>query len=250
MVSLEGKVALVTGGNSGIGKASARLFAEEGARVVITGRRRDAVAAAVAEIGHGAIGLTGDVADLDHHRRLAGEIGERLGGLDILMANAGVINLAPTAAVTVEDYDRQFAVNARGVFFGVQALLPVMRDGGSIILTGSLAATRVLENHVVYAGTKAALAAFARNWALELRPRRIRVNVLSPGPVDTPVLGKLGVPEADRPRFLETMGQRIPAGRFGTVGELASAALFLAADSGSFVNGIELHVDGGMTLTA
>ncbi len=250
MTSLEGKVALVTGGNSGIGKASSRLFAEEGARVVITGRRRDAVEAAVAEIGHGAVGLIGDVADLDHHRRLAEEIQERFGGLDILMANARVINLAPTAAVTVEDYDRQFAVNARGVFFSVQALIPVMRDGGSIILTGSLAATRVLENHAVYAGTKAALAAFARNWALELRARRIRVNVLSPGPVDTPVLGKLGVPAADRPRFLETMGQRIPAGRFGTVEELARAALSLASGTGSFVNGIELHVDGGMTLTA
>lgn len=247
--SLKGKVAVVTGGNSGIGKATARLFAEQGAQVVITGRRQDAVETAAAEIGRGVVGLTGDVAELDHHRCLAEELQRRFGGLDIFVANAGVINLAPTSAVTVAEYDRQFAVNTRGVFFGVQALLPILRDGGCIVLTGSLAATKVLENHAVYAGTKAALAAFARNWALELKARRIRVNVLSPGPVDTAVVTKLGVPEADRPAFLEAMGERIPVGRFGEAEELARAALFLASDSGSFVNGSELHVDGGMSLT-
>jgi NAD(P)-dependent dehydrogenase (short-subunit alcohol dehydrogenase family) len=249
MESLKGKVAVVTGGNSGIGKATAQLFAEHGAQVVITGRRRDAVEAVAAEIGYGVVGVTGDVAELDHHSRLAEDIQRRFGGLDIFVANAGVIHLAATPAVTVSDYDRQFAVNARGVFFGVQAMLPILRDGGCIVLVGSLAATRVLENHAVYAGTKAALAAFARNWALELKARRIRVNVLSPGPVDTAVVTKLGVSEADRPAFLQVMGEKIPAGRFGEVGEIARAALFLASDAGGFVNGTELHVDGGMSLT-
>ena len=249
MDSLKGKVAVITGGNSGIGKATARLFAEEGAQVVITGRRREAVEAAAAEIGRGVVALTGDVAELEQHRRLAEEIQRRFGSLDIFVANAGVITLAPTSRVTVADYDRQFAVNTRGVFFGVQALLPVLRDGGCIVLIGSLAATRVLENHAVYAGTKAALAAFARNLALELKARRIRVNVISPGPVDTAVVTKLGVPEAERPAFLEAMGGKIPAGRFGRAEELARAVLFLASDAGSFVNGTELHVDGGMALT-
>lgn len=249
MQNLKGKVAVVTGGNSGIGKATARLFAERGAQVVITGRRRDAVHTAAAEIGYGVIGLTGDVAELDHHARLVEEIQRRFGGFDIFVANAGVINLAATPDVTVADYDRQFAVNTRGTFFGVQALLPLLRDGGCIVLVGSLAATKVLENHAVYAGTKAALAAFARSWALELKARRIRVNVLSPGPVDTPVVTKLGVSDADRPAFLEAMGEKIPAGRFGDVRELARAALFLVSDEGSFVNGTELHVDGGMSLT-
>jgi NAD(P)-dependent dehydrogenase (short-subunit alcohol dehydrogenase family) len=150
--------------------------------------------------------------------------------------------------VAVAEYDRQFSVNTRGVFFGVQAMLPVLRDGGSIVLVGSLAATKVLENHAVYAGTKAAIAAFARNWALELKARRIRVNVLSPGPVKTAVLSKLGVSDTELPGFLKLMSDMNPAGRLGGAEELARAALFLASDSGSFVNGIDLHVDGGMAL--
>lgn len=247
--SLMGKVAVITGGNSGIGKATARLFAERGAQVVITGRRQAAIDAAVAEIGFGVVGVSSDVARLEDSKQLADKLQRHFGGIDIFVANAGIINLAPTSAVTVADYDQQFAVNTRGVFFCVQALLPILRDKGCIVLTGSLAATKVLENHVVYAGTKAALAAFARNWALELKARRIRVNVLSPGPVDTPVVTKLGVPEADRSAFLVAMGEKIPAGRFGEVDELARAALFLASDAGSFVNGTVLHVDGGMSLT-
>lgn len=248
MQSLNGKVVVITGGNSGIGKATARLFAEHGAQVVITGRRQDALDAAVAEIGRGLVGIQGDTAELDHHNRVASEIQRQFGGLDHYIANAGVINLAPSAKVTVEEYDRQFAVNTRGVFFGVQSMLPVLRDGGSIILVGSLAATRVLENHTVYAGTKAAIAAFARNWALELKARRIRVNVLSPGPTDTAVLTKLGISDEGRPGFLKMMSEMNPAGRLGTADELAQAAFFLASDSGSFVNGIDLHVDGGMAL--
>lgn len=248
MQQLKNKVAVITGGNSGIGKATAILFAKEGAQVVITGRRQDVVDQAVSEIGHGAVGIVGDVADLAHHQALAETVNDRFGGLDVYMANAGIINLTPSNNVTPEEYDRHFATNTRGVFFGVQAIAPLIRDGGNIIVTSSLAATKVLPDHAVYAGSKAAVAAFARNWAIEFKPRRIRVNILSPGPVDTAILGKLGVSDADRPAFEEQMASLIPAGRMGQPEELARAALFLASDAGSFVNGIELHVDGGMTL--
>jgi NAD(P)-dependent dehydrogenase (short-subunit alcohol dehydrogenase family) len=248
MQHLKDKIAVITGGNSGIGKATARLFAEEGAQIVITGRRPDMVEQAVAEIGHGAVGVVGDVADLQHHRELADLVASRFGGLDIYMANAGVINLTASSNVTPEEFDRHFGTNTRGVFFGVQAIAPLIRDGGNIIVTSSLAVTKVLPDHAVYAGSKAAVAAFAKNWAIEFKPRKIRVNILSPGPVETAILGKLGVSEADRPAFEDHMASLIPAGRMGRPEELARAALFLASDAGSFVNGIDLHVDGGMTL--
>jgi NAD(P)-dependent dehydrogenase (short-subunit alcohol dehydrogenase family) len=248
MQHLKGKIAVVTGGNSGIGKATAHLFAEEGAQVIITGRRYDVVNQAVEEIGHGAIGLVGDVANLEHHQKLADLVKSKFGELDIYVANAGMINLTPSDKVTPDEYDRHFATNARGVFFGVQAVAPLIRDGGNIIITSSLTATKVLPDHAVYAGSKAAIAAFARNWAIEFKARKIRVNILSPGPVETAILGKLGVSEADRPNFENYMASLIPAGRMGRPEELARAALFLASEAGSFVNGIELHVDGGMTL--
>jgi NAD(P)-dependent dehydrogenase (short-subunit alcohol dehydrogenase family) len=243
---LDGKVAVVTGGTSGIGRATAELFAREGARVIVTGRRD--VDRVVEEIGHGALGIAGDVADLEHHKNVARFVQDRFGALDVYLANAGVIHLSSTQNVTVEDYDRHFAVNTRGVFFGVQAIMPLMRDGGSIIVTSSLAATRPLDAHAVYAGSKAAVSAFARNWAKELQGRRIRVNVLSPGPVSTPILAKLGVSAAEQPRFKDMMAGMIPAGRLGEAHELAQAALFLGSDASSFINGIELHVDGGMSL--
>jgi NAD(P)-dependent dehydrogenase (short-subunit alcohol dehydrogenase family) len=249
MKRLQGKVALITGGNSGIGLAAAQLFAAEGAKLIVTGRRQDALDEAVRQIGHDAIGIQGDVADIEHHAHVAKTVQDRFGALDVYMANAGVITIAHSAGVTADEYDAQFNVNTRGVFFGVQSITPVMRDGGSIILTSSLAATKVLQGHAVYAGTKAAITAFARSWALELRERRIRVNVLSPGPVDTSILSKLGIPEADRPAFLQTMADLIPAGRLGEPDELARAALFLASADSTFVNGIELNVDGGMLLT-
>ncbi|APG87533.1 oxidoreductase YkvO (plasmid) [Sinorhizobium americanum CCGM7] len=248
MQQLKDKVAVITGGNSGIGKATAQLFAEEGAQVIITGRRQDVVDEAVSEIGHGAIGIVGDVADIAHHRTLAETVKNRFGGLDIYMANAAIINLAASGNITPEEYDRHFAINTRGVFFGVQTIEPLIRDGGSIIVISSLAATKVLPDHTVYAGTKAAVAAFAKNWTIEFKSRRIRVNILSPGPVDTAILGKLGVSEAERPAFEQHMASLIPAGRLGRPEELARAALFLASEAGSFINGIELHVDGGMTL--
>lgn len=249
MQKLSGKVAVITGGNSGIGLACAQAFAAEGARVVIVGRRQDAVDTALASLGPEAMGFVGDVADLGMHDRLLAPVMARFGGIDIYVANAGTAILEPSSAVTVDNYDVQFATNARAVFFGVTKALPLMRDGGSIILTSSIAASKVMDNHAVYAGSKAAIEAFARSWALELKERRIRVNVLSPGPVDTPILGKLGITESARPEFDKAMSAAIPLGRLGKPDELAQAALFLASDDSVFVTGVNLKVDGGMALT-
>ena len=249
MKRLEGKTAVITGGNSGIGLACACLFAREGAQVIITGRRKAILDQAIETIGHGAIAIEGDVASLEHHDNVAAQVKARFGGLDVYMANAGVITLQPSAQVSPDDYDAQFNINTRGVFFGVQSITPVLHDGASVILTSSLAATKVLQNHAVYAGSKAAIAAFARSWALELRARRIRINVLSPGPVDTAIIGKLGISDEQRPDFLKMLGDMIPAGRLGEADELARAALYLASADSAFVNGIELLVDGGMSLT-
>jgi NAD(P)-dependent dehydrogenase (short-subunit alcohol dehydrogenase family) len=248
MTRLKGKIAVVTGGNSGIGLATAKAFAAAGARVIVTARRRDVLDRAVEEIGCGAIGIDGDVADPQHHAHVADEVSRRFDGLDIYMANAGVNRITHSAEVTAAEYDLQFGVNSRGTFFGVQSMLPIMADGGSIILVGSLASTKVLEGHAVYAGSKAAIGAFARSWAIELAPRRIRVNVLSPGPTDTAILDKLGVPADARGAFEAAMAAKIPLGRLGLPSELAEAALFLASDASSFITGVELRVDGGMAL--
>lgn len=249
MQKLSGKVAVVTGGNSGIGLACAQAFAAQGAHVVIVGRRQDAVDTALASIGPDAMGFVGDVADLAMHDRLLAAVKARFGAIDIYVANAGTAILEPSSAVTVDNYDVQFATNTRAVFFGVTKALAFMRDGGSIILTSSIASGKVMDNHAVYAGSKAAIEAFARNWALELKTRHIRVNVLSPGPVDTPILAKLGISESARPEFDKTMAAAIPLGRLGQPNELAQAALFLASDDSVFVTGVNLKVDGGMALT-
>lgn len=248
MGMLAGKVALVTGGSSGIGLATAKLFAAEGAKVIIVGRRRDVLDAAVRQIGADALGIVGDVSHPADHIRIADEVANRFLGLDIYVANAGVNTISHSGDVSEAEYDAQFDVNARGTFFGVQKIVPIMRDGGAIILTGSLASDKVLDGHAVYAGTKAAIGAFARSWALELKGRGIRVNVLSPGPTDTAIIEKLGIAPEDLPSFEAQMSAAIPLGRFGRPDELARAALFLASDAGSFVTGINLRVDGGMAL--
>lgn len=246
---LEGKVAIITGGNSGIGLSTAKLFAGEGAHVVITGRRPDIVEEAVQQIGADALGITGDVADPAHHDQVANEVSRRFGAADIYMANAGIISIAPSAQVTPAEYDAQFAVNARGTFFGVQKIVPVLRDGSSIILTSSIASEKVLDGHAVYAGTKAAIDSFARIWALEFKARRIRVNILSPGPTETAIVDKLGVPPEQKGPLLEAMAQAIPLGRLGQPEDLAKAALFLASGQSGFVTGVNLRVDGGMGIT-
>lgn len=246
---LNGKAALVTGGNSGIGLAAAKLFAENGAQVIITARRQESLDAAVAEIGHKAVAIRGDVADLAHHDHVVREVRERFGALDIYFANAGMIVPTHSSQVSANEFDAQFATNARGVFFGVQKIVPLLRDGGSIILTSSIASSKVLEDHAVYAGTKAAIEAFARSWALEFKARGIRVNVLSPGPVDTPIIAKMGVTQEARASFDAGLAKAIPLGRLGRPEELASAALFLASDASSFVTGANIPVDGGIALT-
>lgn len=248
MALLRGKTAMITGGTSGIGFAIAQTFSAQGAQVIVTGRRTDAALDAAARIGNGARYLVGDVADPEFHTWAANEIGERFGGLDIYVANAGINTIRHSAEVPEAEYDAQFAVNTRGVFVGVQKMLPVLRDGGAIVITGSLASEKVLDGHAVYAGSKAAIGAFARSWALELKDRGIRVNVLSPGPTDTEILGKLGVSAEQRPAFEAQMAGAIPLGRLGRPEELAQAALFLASDQSSFVTGVNLRVDGGMAL--
>lgn len=248
MNSLQGKIAVVTGGNSGIGLAAAQIFAAEGATLVVTGRRQDALDEAVRAIGAGTIGVQGDVADPAHHAQVAQLVRDRFGAADIYMANAGINTIAPSQRVSEAEYDAQFAINTRGAFFGVQAIVPVFREGGSIILTGSLASEKVLDGHAVYAGTKAALGAFARSWAIEFKDRGIRVNMLSPGPVETAILDKMGIAPDDRAAFVEGVAAAIPLGRLGQPSELAQAALFLASDASSFVTGINLRVDGGMAL--
>lgn len=248
MSQLTGKTALITGGSSGIGLAIAKLFASEGAQIFISGRNPRALSAAVREIGHGAIGFEGDVADVSHHRRMADEIAAQFGALDIYVANAGINTIRLSSEVPEAEYDDQFAVNARGTFFGVQKMVPIMRDGGAVVVVGSAASDKLLEGHAVYAGTKAAIGAFARHWAVEFKERRIRVNTLSPGPTDTAILAKLGIEPEMRSAFEARMAAAIPLGRMGSADELARAALFLAADASSFVTGINLRVDGGMAL--
>lgn len=243
---LNGKVAVITGGNSGIGLATAKRYAEEGATVIITGRNQQALDNALAEIGPNAYGVQGDVsnpADLD---RLYAEVGSRYGKVDILFANAGIAEVAPFDAVDEHFFDRHFNINVKGLFFTVQKALPVLNDGSSVILNASIVSTKGFENFSVYAATKAAVRSFARSWATDLAARQIRVNTISPGPIETPIYGKLGLPEEQVQEMGAAMVAQVPLGRFGQAAEIANAALFLASNDSSYVNGVELPVDGGI----
>ncbi|MCX9150187.1 SDR family oxidoreductase [Pseudomonas sp. TB1-B1] len=246
MGKLSGKVAVITGGGSGIGLASAKLFAQEGAKVVIVGRTQSSLDAAAADIGDSAVAIVADVSDLAALDALYAEVGSRFGKIDVLFANAGVNNLAPFEAVTPEDFDRQFNANVRGLFFTVQKALPLLRDGASVILNASVAHKKGSPLHSVYAATKAATRSFARSWTTDLKNRNIRVNSISPGLIETPIFGKLGVPVEVIKQALPTMLAGMPMGRVGRVEEAATVALFLASDDSSFVTGIDLPVDGGM----
>lgn len=246
MAKLTGKIALITGGGSGIGLASAKLFAQEGASVIIVGRTQSSLDQAAAEIGENAVAIVADVADLAALDALYAQVTTRFGRIDVLFANAGVNNLAPFDAVTPEDFDRQFNANVRGVFFTVQKALPLLSDGASVILNASVAHKKGSPLHSVYAATKAATRSFARSWTTDLKARNIRVNSLSPGLVETPIFGKLGVPPEVIQDALPTLLAAMPMGRVGRVEEAASVALFLACDDSSFVTGIDLPVDGGL----
>ena len=238
MSRLHGKTAVITGGTTGIGLATAKLFVQEGAHVFITGRRQQELEEAVKAIGRNVTGVQGDVAKLSDLDRLYELIG-RKGRLDIVFANAGHAAFAPLGDITEEFFDKLFDINVKGTLFTVQKALPLLNDGASIILTGSVASVKGTPAFWAYGATKAAIRNFVRAWTVELKDRRIRSNVLSPGPTDTPVIGQQ--PADAIARIVST----IPMGRMGESDEIARAALFLASDDSSFVTGIELFVDGG-----
>ncbi|MEM7504526.1 MAG: glucose 1-dehydrogenase [Pseudomonadota bacterium] len=243
---LQDKIALVTGGNSGIGLATAREYAAEGATVIITGRNQSGLEQAVAEIGGNSYSVRGDVTNLEDLDRLFGVLKDRHGKIDILFANAGIAEVAPIDAVSEDFFNRHFDINVKGLFFTVQKALPLLSDGGSIILNASIVGTKGFGNFSVYSASKAAVRSFARTWATDLAPRGIRVNAISPGPIETPLYGKLGLPEEQVQEMGADMVSRIPLARFGQASEIAGAALFLASSDSSYITGVELPVDGGI----
>jgi NAD(P)-dependent dehydrogenase (short-subunit alcohol dehydrogenase family) len=241
--ALEGKIALITGGNSGIGLATARRFVKEGACVFITGRRQQELDKAVSLIGKNVTAVQGDVSNLDDLDRLYDVVRKARGHVDVVFANAGVVDPVSLANSTPESYDKHFNLNARGVYFTVQKAIPLLADRASIILSGSAAWQMGIPGYGAYSATKAALVSFVRSWTAELAGRGIRANVISPGPTETPMIhvGSKGSPEGTSEYFRKM----IPMGRLGTADELASAAVFLASDESSFITGIDLPVDGG-----
>ena len=242
---LDGKIALVTGGSTGIGLGAAQELVKQGARVFITGRRQAELDAAVAALGPAATAIRADASVLAELDTVYAQIAKSAGRLDILFANAGGGDMLPLGAITEEHFDRIFGTNVRGVLFTVQKALPLLSDGASVILTSSTAAIQGTAAFSVYSASKAAVRNFARSWALDLKDRRIRVNAVSPGPIRTPGLGGL-VPDEARQGLFDALASQIPLGRLGEPQEVGKAVAFLASDAASFVNGIELFVDGGM----
>jgi len=247
MKKLEGKVAVITGGNSGIGLATSQLFATEGAYVFITGRRQNELDKAVKAIGKNVTGIQGDISNLADLDRLYDTVKQQKGQIDILFANAGSGEFLPWEKVSEAHYDKTFNVNVKGVLFTILKALPLFKDGGSIILTASTNASKPSEGLIVYSATKAAVRSFARSFTADLKNRNIRINAISPGPIETPgimnAVTRLGMTED---QFKKTIVSAIPMGRMGTSDEVAKAVLFLASDDSSFITGIELFVDGGM----
>ena len=245
MNKLQGKVALITGGNSGIGLATAKAFVSEGAYVFITGRRQAELDAAVKEVGENVVGVEGDVsnpADLD---RLYDVVKRTTGRIDILFANAGVARYAPLGTITAEFYDSIFNINVKGLLFTVQKALPLLPDGASIILNASIVASKGFSSTSVYSASKAAVRSFARTWTTDLKERRIRVNAVSPGSTDTPGLSELFASAETGQQRLKMISSSVPLGRLGTPNEIAKAVVFLASDDSSYITGTELFVDGG-----
>ncbi len=246
MGKLEARVALITGGNSGIGLATAKQFVNEGAHVFITGRREPELAAAANEIGRNVTGVQGDVANLGDLERLFAQIKREKGKLDIVFANAGVATYAPFGKITEEHYDSIFNINVKGLLFIVQKALPLLPEGASIILTGSIVGSKGLPANSVYSATKAAVRSFARTWTTDLKDRRIRVTVVSPGPIETPGLKHLVASTGAGEQRLKMLSNTVPLGRLGAPHEIAKAVVFLASDDSSYITGAELFVDGGM----
>jgi len=247
MKKLEGKVAVITGGSSGIGLATAQRFVDEGAYVFITGRRQGELDAAVRQIGKNNVtGIQGDVSKLADLDRLYATVREQKGRIDILFANAGIIELAPIGSITESHFDKILNVNVKGLLFTVQKALMLFQDGGSIILSASINASKGFETSSVYSATKAAVRSFARTWTVDLKQRKIRVNAISPGPIDTPIFSTAVQTEEQIEQTKTSLVASVPMGRMGSPDEIAKAATFLASDDSSFITGIELFVDGGM----
>lgn len=245
MPKLDGNVALVTGGTSGIGFSAAKALAAEGAHTYITGRRERELAASVEEIGRNASGVRGDVSNVGDLERLYAQIRDEKGRLDILFANAGIAKYAALGNITEELYDSIFNVNVKGVLFTVQKALPLMPEGASIILNASVVGSKGLSSNSVYSATKAAIRSFARTWTTDLKDRRIRVNAISPGTIDTPGLNDLLASGEAGEQRRKMVASAIPLGRFGRPDEVAKAVVFLASDDSSYITGAELFVDGG-----
>ena len=246
MGKLKGKVAVVTGGNSGIGLATAQRFATEGAYVFITGRRQLALDVAVKQIGENVTGVQGDVSNLADLDRLYSSVKQQKGRIDILFANAGSGEFAPLGAITEEHFDKTFNINVKGLLFTVQKALPLIPDGGAIILNGAIASIKGTPAFSVYSATKAAVRSFARTWSADLKERKIRVNALSPGPIETPLVNGLMSNEEATKQFKAHVASVTPMGRWGSSDEVAKVAVFLASDDSSYITGIELFVDGGL----
>ena len=249
MKRMSGKVAVVTGGNSGIGLAAARAFVREGARVAIFGRNAETLQAAVSELNGdgGAIAIQGDVTNDADLERLFDEVRERFGGVDALFVNAGVAMPSSFEDTSAELFDRHFDINVKGAYFTVQRALPLLNKGASVVLTTSAGNQLGMPNMSAYLATKAALRSLARTLSAELVGRGIRVNAISPGPIETPIFGRLEMPQEQMAAMAEQITGMIPAGRFGQADEIAEAVVFLASSESSYVLGAELVVDGGMS---
>jgi NAD(P)-dependent dehydrogenase (short-subunit alcohol dehydrogenase family) len=242
---LEGKIALVTGGSTGIGLATAQQFVAEGAYVFITGRRQPELDAAVKTIGSNVTAIKADASSLTDLDKLYAQIKQEKGRLDIVFANAGGGEFAPLGAITEEHFDKTFDTNVKGLLFTVQKALPLIPDGGSIILNASIVSIKGMPAFSVYSATKAAVRSFARSWTIDLKERKIRVNVISPGPIETPAIDRLAQTEEQRQGLMAQLASGVPLGRVGQPKEIATVAVFLASDDASFIAGVELFVDGG-----
>lgn len=249
MKKLNGKTALITGGNSGIGYATAELFLEEGARVIITGRREQAVKQAVKDLGHGVTGIVSDAGNMNDIKKIREEVKKVTSVVDILFANAGVGRFAPFTDTTEDIFDDNMNINFKGVFFTIQNLLPLIPDGASIILNSTVLVHSGLETTAAYSASKSAILSLSKTLAIELAARNIRVNTISPGPISTPIYSKMGMPEDILKEFAAGVQAKVPLKRFGESKDIAQAALFLASTDSSFMTGAELLVDGGKSKT-
>ncbi len=246
MGKLDGKVALITGGTSGIGFATARLFVAEGAQIYVTGRRKDKVEEAVTKIGKGCIGVQGNVADMADLDRLFNQITKESGRLDIVFANAGTAEYAPMGQIDEAHFERIFNANVKGLLFSVQKALPLMREGSTVVLTSSVVGSKGFSSNSVYAASKAAIRSFARTWTTDFKDRKIRVNVVSPGSIDTEGFRELVGTSPVGQQRMTNLAKAVPVGRTGHPDEIAKAVLFLASDDSSYMTGTEIFVDGGL----